>query len=164
MAGYQVGSAGSDCQTQIFDDEVAAQGAFIDLLVRQVRSALASPKQDLAVARRQVELALRLSGSGPNLLRQRDLNHLFSDVAYRQARNTLSDVENRLRSAIADLRLVEKKAPGRYEDTDRWLEHLEQVLQSVAPAPPDTTPFASQPPIRPAPRIQGTPPTLPQAP
>lgn len=155
--------SGTDCRQQVFQSRKDAVSGLLDYLLIQVRSALAQPgKSNLVEARRQVLQAQQLARTRQTMLVE--IRKLRAELSYRQARSGLARVEDELRTALNRFREARKLGGKRFSDLDEWIEHLQELLQGITPAPrKKAKPVAEVPaPVIPAPVIP--PPPLPRIP
>ena len=153
--------ADADCQTQVFRSRAEVESAFLDFILTQARRSLGSSgSTKLKKVREQVLQAMRITREDPHRSRRAEAERLLADVAYRQGRAGLTRVENELRTAIGHLQEAQKRAGDRYDDLDDWIEHLESLLKTVAPAPGGSPGMKKSPstfPSVPRPRIGSSP-------
>ena len=174
-----------DCQGHVFADLDTAQLAFVDLLIDHVRRALRDPAStDLKALRRVAQQAASLTRGKSRRTRHAAAGDLLADIAYRQGRDALSQVEDKLRTALNFMRETQAHSAERYSDLEDWIEHLESLLARVTPSPgnnassttltlpnkaavpglaPLPLPLPRRPPLRPTPSAPSLTPPNPQA-
>ncbi|MCB9555884.1 MAG: hypothetical protein H6707_07260 [Deltaproteobacteria bacterium] len=139
FVGMQLDST-LDCGgTREFENQDEAESAYLEALIGGVRRQLplAGNKQ-LKALRQRMQIVLRLTRIDPHRLRRKEVNLLLGEIAYRQGRAGLAQVEAELRSALSNLQEAQQRAAGRYEDLESWIDHLQNLLRSVAPSPGST--------------------------
>jgi hypothetical protein len=151
----------TECRERVYSSPEELDRALLDLLLREVQSALARPSEaNLRLARAQAAQAIELARSQRS--KRTEGQKLLAEVAYREARFALSRSEDDLRAALSRFREAKRLAPDRFEDIDAWVAELEEVLRSVSPSPSQlahprglppspgpSSPTAAPPPARP---------------
>ncbi|MCA9667819.1 MAG: hypothetical protein KC503_19600, partial [Myxococcales bacterium] len=128
--------ADADCQTQIYRSQAEGESAYLDFILADVKRALGNPgTRNLKKVRDKILLAMRITRRDPHRARRAEVERYLADVAYRQGKAGLARIENELRSAISHLREAQKRASGRYEDLEDWIEHLSGLLKNIVPTP-----------------------------
>jgi hypothetical protein len=134
--------ADADCRTREFRSEEEASLSFLELLLTQVRGALANPAAaNLKEARNQLQQALLLARTHPG--RRKEAQHMLADLSYREGRSGLVRAESELRVALSRFQETQKLDAGRFDDLDQWIAHVEELLRSISPSPFSRTPGLS---------------------
>jgi hypothetical protein len=172
--------AEADCRTREFRSEEEASLSFLELLLTQVRGALANPAAaNLKEARNQLQQALLLTRT--HRARKKEAQGMLADLSYREGRSGLARAESEVRLALARFQEAQKLDAVRFDDLDQWIAHLEELLRTISPSPfsrspglsggrlPDKPPGSQPlplpasrpglPPDRPAPPDAGPPPS-----
>ena len=144
--------AGTDCRPQVFNGRREAQTGMLDYLLVQIKAALSRPGvNDLKESRSQALQAMLLTKA----LRDRsgEVKSLRAELAYRQGRNGVARIEDELRTTLNRFREARKLDPTRFKDLDEWIDHLQDLLESVSPSPrkKETTAEKPAPPPPPPP-------------
>jgi hypothetical protein len=126
--------AEADCRKRSFGSEEEAAKAFLDLILAQVRGALANPgASNLKQARAQLAQAMLLTRT--YRARRKEAKGMLADLSYREGRASLARAENELRIALARFQEAQKLESSRFEDLDDWISHLESLLRTISPSP-----------------------------
>lgn len=124
------------CDDEAFDNQERAEAAYLDFLLTQVRRALARPEgKTLPEIRRQLIRALQITRTTAHRARRRETRDMMADLSYLEARATLARTETEIRTALAHLKEARELAGSRYDDLDEWINHLEVLVEGLAPMP-----------------------------
>jgi hypothetical protein len=127
-------SAKADCRSQNFQSEEEAARGMLDLLLSQVRRALATPQAaDLKDTRQQIQQALLLTRSFAS--RRKEVDWLLADLSYQEGRAGLVRAENELRLALSRFKETQKLDETRFEDLDDWILQIDEMLRTFSPSP-----------------------------
>jgi len=141
----------SSCSQTTFEDRASAETAYLAALIEQAQLDLARPDaSNLPAARGHLFKALQITRAQAHRAYRQRVTELIADVAYRQGRAQLAQIEAQLRAALAFFRESQQRAVGRHADLDAWIAQLQRLLHGVAPTPePDTPlpPTPAEPPV-----------------
>lgn len=132
----QLGAKQTTCPASIYKSQLAAEGAIVDFVLNNIKTALAQPyATDWTLIRKQLNSISALVERSQFHGRKADLDAVWGDLAYREGRFSIERIEAELRYAIDRFTEAHKRAASHYPDAIEWSRQLEQMLKQVSPAP-----------------------------